>query len=326
MDYLQLAYLAEFSAAYNLAFGEFKHDKQAHDLKVQFDELKGILSSLDIHKLEIHKKNNQNNSNQSNNGALTQEVNTPFGDSLVRLWKFINNGQDSVADTTNPVKKYNAWQGFWDRVKIFRWAPQYNLEEDYKNIFSKWFHWLRLHFVALLPSWGFSKTALWMHSPCSISIKIWSAVVMVSVLLVGASNISILSAVLTYLNPFIYGVSGAVFLVFLLRPLCHIVSVCFKAPQRVRAKDYPKALFFIATITVAFITIMGHEEVSLTNIQYWWFFFGMLLISIIYPLLLSVAYELIDARMQEIVKICEINFGKKVSNVVDDKFNTIPPN
>ncbi|MBI5118907.1 hypothetical protein HZA56_20755 [Candidatus Poribacteria bacterium] len=39
MSYLKLAYLAEFAIAFNLAFGEWKHERLALELEKRFESL-----------------------------------------------------------------------------------------------------------------------------------------------------------------------------------------------------------------------------------------------------------------------------------------------
>lgn len=298
-DYLQLAYLAEFAAAYNLAFGEFKHDKQASDLSRKFKILTQFTSGI----FEEEEKNIK----YSN---YTQTILNKRGENVSRLKNFIQN----LTPSASKSKNYDAFQGFKDRVRVFMWVPDYPIDKDGKSknlvelIFSCF--WGAVHYiVAILASWGFSKTALWRYHPCKISCYTWISLVALDSFLIGASGKDFVPSA----NNIVYAIGGFLLPLFALRPICALFTWLFRASSRVRGKDYPKALFVLVTSVVVFITLKGHTDVAQENLKYWWFLLGFLVFSIFYPLVLSIAYELIDDRVDQILK-SESKVGENESN------------
>ena len=158
MSFLKLAYIAEFGIAFNLAFGEFKHDAVAKTLNESFASIDKIFmgnrSIEDIYKESVKPDTRYHTTSE-----------TLHTKSLKRL-DHLRNSRSQSSDS-----KYKPLESFWERVLLFSTHPLHGRENS-----SLWFKLGRIP-NALLVSWAYSKNPNWNFSSCKPAIWLWSATI-----------------------------------------------------------------------------------------------------------------------------------------------------
>lgn len=325
MSYLNLAYLAEFAVAFNLAFGEWKHEKIAQEMEGRLESLDKDCEGPLVEFLEsINEKNVQNHQSEFSKQRLT--------------WKAmsVNRLDDLRRHRLKPVagsKRYNPFRQFFERALLFATSPQKlwgnNGRHAKRSVFRDVLTGLPM---GLLASWVYSKTLMWKHPPCLSSLITWTLLVAISIVLtlntVDSGEFSLHASLLVNTVslsfpipcfPYLFASIGALAGLLAPRPLSAAGSYLIgRYPPVPRGRYYHFVLVCLVTAILIFITLLDSNWVT-SNFEVipkealWMFLFGFLLVATIMPVLLFTGHLFLETSIDHWTKWME-DLAKEVAD------------
>lgn len=293
LSFIKLAYLAEFAVAFNMAFGEFKHEDTAKALRTSFESLdhncEGAASEL-ISEMQEPKSD----------GLMSASW---LGSCVVALDKF-------RSERTQSGAKYHPIHGFWRRVRLFSTNPQFAGAGKSKT--AIFFDTLKNSPRGFLASLAYPNTSNWTFPPCGISIFLWSLLVALAISGVFFTDINSISSVDKFLGGFLvpYGViaSGITVAFLCPRPLAVLAGkIIGRFPPSPRGRYYPLIMVMLITIILAAITLIecGFIDVPINEGSIsrggvaWLFLFGFLVGANILPVMLFAGYLSLETSLSQ---------------------------
>lgn len=317
MSYLNLAYLAEFAVAFNLAFGEWKHEKIAKEMEGRFESLDKNCEGLFSEFLKsIDEKNVQNHQSEFSKSRLTWKAKNV--NSLDRLRRH-------RLEPVTENERYNPLCQFFERAALFATLPQRPKKNNWCYATLRIFQNILIGFpMGFLASWVYSKTPTWKHPPCLSSRIIWPLLVAISIVLtLNTANsgefsfhASLHGNTVSYSFPapgfpYLFAIIGALAGVLAPRPLSAAGSyIIGRYPPVPRGRYYHFALVCLVTVILVVITFLDSDFVVIDfkiifNEALWMFLFGFLLIATIMPILLFTGYLFLETSIDRWTKWVE---------------------
>lgn len=315
MSYLKLAYLAEFAVAFNLAFGEWKHEKIAKEMDIRFEsldkncevQLAELIKSLDDRTL------------RGERSEYLDHVRTWKGRCVTWLDRLRRHRMEPAAGD----RKYNPLRQFFERAALFSTSPQ-SLEKNnghytklciFRNVLTG-------SIMGLLASWVYSKTPTWKHPPCPSSRILWTLLVAISIVMTLSTADSgkfsfdafFLGTVISFpvpAFPYFFVAVGALAGLLTPRPFSAAGSFLIgRYPPVPRGRYYHFALVCLVTIILIGITLLDSDPVKnnfeiIPSEALWMYLFGFLLIATIMPILLFTGYLFLETSIDNWTKWTE---------------------
>ncbi len=323
MSYLKLAYLAEFAVAFNLAFGEWKHEKIAEILKNKFDSLdnncEGPLADIinDIDDKTLQGKKSK---------LLGRQPRTWMGRCVNMLDKLRlhRSGKSKDGCRYKPL-----WQ-FFERALLFATPPQTIQKDD------RW--WRVLLSVAsnfpfgLLASWAYPKTPTWKYPPCPSSLVTWPLVVILSIAITlattGSGTLALGpgTAITLPFFPHIFAFFGATAALLSPRPISAVTGrIMRRYPPTPRGRYYPLVMVGLVTLVLIAITFLDNKAVMTetavdTGEIFWMFLFGFLSVATLLPIALFAGYLALETSIEHWTEWAE----KRAKDMADKGINSLP--
>lgn len=284
ITFLKLAYIAEFGIAFNLAFGEFKHDTIAKTLNESFSSIdKVFMGNNSI--AAIYKKRD-----------VDPRYHTTLETSRTKNLKRL----DHLRSTRSPSNsiKYNPLNSFFDRVLLFSTHPVHDRED------SSFWSSIKRFPKALLVSWVYSKNPNWNFSSCSFALWLWSATAMLIMLIaylgpnlgVGWGDFRSNCA----LNNSCYLFAGVIVAMLAPRPLSAFMAGFLGRKAIPRGRYYAVVLTILIVLLIVGGTYLDATEFH--NNEAWWFSFGFLITAALHPILLFGGYLSLETAIDSLVK------------------------
>lgn len=317
MSYLNLAYLAEFAVAFNLAFGEWKHEQIAKEMQGRLESLDKDCDEGTLAKFleSINEKNVQNHQSEFSKQSLTWKAK-----SVNRLDRLRRHRMGSAPGD----EKYNPFFQFFERALLFATSPR---RQKRKNRYIEGACIIRDALIGfpmgLLASWVYSKTLMWKHPPCPSSLITWTLLIAVSIVLtlgtVDSGEFSLPQSLLGITVPFSFSFLipdsprlfvgiGALVGLLAPRPLSAAGSYLIgRYPPVPRGRYYHFVLVCLVTVILIVVTFLDSNWV-MSNFEVipkealWMFLFGFLLVATIMPVLLFTGHLFLETSIDHWTK------------------------
>lgn len=304
MGYLKLVYLAEVAVVFNMAFGEWKHEKVAAALKKQFDSLD---YNCDGKLLPVIAKVQSPEVDEPNEAEIVRRLRWQ-GRCVKWLDELVRFRREPQKDNEHPFLQY------FNRIALFSTPPGV-LGRDankWKIVFSTL---INLPF-GLLANWVYYKTPWPRPCPPARSTPwIWflCAAICISLVLLLVMSTDSASSTNTApsLTPYVKGLIvffGGLTTAFLLRPAAMVVSKVFnRYPPNPMGRYYSLILIAMVTLFLMVATLLegiapaGVESVDMgtAGSVVWWFFFGALAAATVHPILLFGGYLALETTIEQ---------------------------
>jgi hypothetical protein len=314
LEFLKLAYIAEFAIVFNLAFGEFKTSAIDDIVKESIKKLKDVAATLLTVSARI--------TSPTTAATAATAASKMYGNRIyiTKLGKFITS-LDNMLKSAPVVSNTEILKNFYGRFYVFTTDTELLQAEK-----SKWHlsfvQFLKYLLRGILSTWVYSKTNTWNFKSCTLATLTWILVLLL--ILYGCIIID---------NEPIFAVLGIATAFLALRPLTTF------AAKLIRRNPYPRGRYyaFIQVILIVLILISCtlFDAHKLKMISLWWFYFGFLIAAAAHPILMFVGYHALEISIQEIAQWAggliietnttrnsELDDMKKTSEVIDSSAST----
>ncbi|MFZ2269439.1 MAG: hypothetical protein WAV95_17840 [Azonexus sp.] len=291
MALIKLAYLAEFAVAFNMAFGEFKHEKTAEAVGNSFVK---IDYDFETSLKDIIKKSKSIDSGKTDD-KYTRSTTNWLGKSINRFDKIRKYREGGDVDG----KKYRPLKYFFNRALVFSTNPT-DIETRGNGKFGTFISVCKGIPRGFLASWAYTKTPNWAFPPCSSSLISWSLVALACPLVAGLLGFveiqNIFNSDNTYKTPsWFFVLLGSTLAFFSPRPLSYILATILGKPSPTpRGRFYPLVLVLLITLSLIGITLLEETLQSSASEHaihtIWLFSFGFLVAAMASPMLLFGGY------------------------------------
>lgn len=272
--FMSLAYLAEISVVFNLAFSEFGTNDYAKRIDSKFKEITNAYpDGFDF----------------SDKSLGVDNFDHDFVDHK-QTW-VVSASTKLNAIRSDRIKRspnYSPLSSFWDRALAFATNPIHKNQKKgmpYKKL---------IH--GLLSSWIYSKTQSWDYPFCRTSIIAW-ALISFLLLIAGFSKLELFT-VSQNLYEIGYIFCGFLLALLLPRPITHIYAKLMLGKSSVapRAKYYALALTGVSTLSLILMIALSYHGFHSDRV--WYFLEGLLVGSIVIPFLMLIAHQILEVSLE----------------------------
>jgi hypothetical protein len=298
--FMSLAYLAEISVVFNLAFGEFKSSQYAKKIDDKFSEITKLFPD---------------GINFSDEALGIEKTDTDFFHNKPTWLLSATKTIESIRlDRIKREDNYSPLAKFHDRAKAFATNPN-NAYQAKMFPFWKYFH-------GFLASWIYSKTEDWNYPFCNSSLIVWT-ISSIALILIGLSEVKLFNASSSLQYTAGYFFCGFLLTFTISRPLTYFYAKTVLGSNCVapRAKYYNFILTFVSTIALILIIFLDHHHVISDRI--WFFLVGFFIGSVLSPLFMLIAHYILDACLENWKVWADIKAKKSAQNTAKKSLQDI---